>query len=35
MFPDGTPDENSLHYACPVIEGVKWSAPKWIHVRRL
>eukprot|EP00270_Netrium_digitus_P005718 TRINITY_DN1766_c0_g1_i1.p1 TRINITY_DN1766_c0_g1~~TRINITY_DN1766_c0_g1_i1.p1 ORF type:complete len:330 (+),score=72.97 TRINITY_DN1766_c0_g1_i1:57-1046(+) len=32
MHPDGTPDEYSLHYACPVVEGVKWSAPKWIHV---
>ncbi|CAI7847321.1 unnamed protein product [Closterium sp. NIES-53] len=33
MHPDGTPDEASMHYACPVVEGVKWSAPKWIHVR--
>ncbi|CAI5484045.1 unnamed protein product [Closterium sp. Yama58-4] len=32
MHPDGTPDPSSLHYACPVEEGVKWSAPKWIHV---
>lgn len=32
MFPDGSPDDSSLHYACPVIEGVKWSAPMWIHV---
>ncbi|CAI5484349.1 unnamed protein product [Closterium sp. Yama58-4] len=33
MNPDGTPDEASMHYACPVVEGVKWSAPKWIDVR--
>lgn len=33
MLPDGSPDEYSMHYACPVVEGVKWSAPKWIHVR--
>ncbi|GJP37466.1 hypothetical protein CLOM_g21869 [Closterium sp. NIES-68] len=32
LHPDGTPDPTSLHYACPVVEGVKWSAPKWIHV---
>ncbi|CAI5969868.1 unnamed protein product [Closterium sp. NIES-64] len=32
MHPDGSPDPSSLHYACPVVEGVKWSAPKWIHV---
>ncbi|CAI5529135.1 unnamed protein product [Closterium sp. Naga37s-1] len=32
MLPDGTPDESSLHHACPVVEGEKWSAPKWIHV---
>ncbi|GJP35710.1 hypothetical protein CLOM_g9241 [Closterium sp. NIES-68] len=32
MLPDGSPDESSLHHACPVVEGEKWSAPKWIHV---
>ncbi|KAJ4730448.1 2-oxoglutarate (2OG) and Fe(II)-dependent oxygenase superfamily protein [Rhynchospora pubera] len=32
LHPDGTPDPNSLHGSCPVIEGEKWSAPKWIHV---
>ncbi|GAV91910.1 2OG-FeII_Oxy_3 domain-containing protein [Cephalotus follicularis] len=26
-------DINSLHGSCPVIEGEKWSATKWIHVR--
>ncbi|KAL5218732.1 hypothetical protein ABZP36_019416 [Zizania latifolia] len=30
---DGTPDPLSLHGSCPVIEGEKWSSPKWIHVR--
>ena len=32
MHPDGSPDDTSLHYACPVVKGVKWSAPKWIHL---
>jgi len=26
------PDTNSLHAGCPVLEGEKWSATKWIHV---
>ncbi|KAK3011359.1 hypothetical protein RJ639_012068 [Escallonia herrerae] len=26
------PDASSLHAGCPVIEGEKWSATKWIHV---
>lgn len=29
---DATTDTNSLHGSCPVIEGEKWSATKWIHV---
>ncbi|XP_058076238.1 probable prolyl 4-hydroxylase 4 isoform X1 [Magnolia sinica] len=29
---NGTPDPLSLHAGCPVIEGEKWSATKWIHV---
>lgn len=29
---DAIPDPNSLHAGCPVIEGEKWSATKWIHV---
>ncbi|KAH0933907.1 hypothetical protein HID58_011024 [Brassica napus] len=29
---DATPDTLSLHGGCPVIEGEKWSATKWIHV---
>ncbi|XP_024538179.1 probable prolyl 4-hydroxylase 6 isoform X2 [Selaginella moellendorffii] len=32
LHPDATPDESSLHGGCPVIEGEKWSATKWIHV---
>ncbi|XP_030531401.2 probable prolyl 4-hydroxylase 3 [Rhodamnia argentea] len=32
MKPDGTLDPASLHGACPVIKGTKWSAPKWMHV---
>ncbi|KAK8566029.1 hypothetical protein V6N13_021104 [Hibiscus sabdariffa] len=30
---DATPDSDSLHGSCPVINGEKWSATKWIHVR--
>ncbi|KAJ6860630.1 prolyl 4-hydroxylase 7 [Populus alba x Populus x berolinensis] len=33
LHPDATPDPGSLHASCPVIEGEKWSATKWIHVR--
>jgi len=29
---DAIPDPFSLHGGCPVIEGEKWSATKWIHV---
>ncbi|KAJ1293143.1 hypothetical protein BS78_01G045400 [Paspalum vaginatum] len=30
---NATTDTCSLHGSCPVIEGAKWSATKWIHVR--
>ncbi|CAI0453710.1 unnamed protein product [Linum tenue] len=33
LHPDATTDPLSLHGSCPVIEGEKWSATKWIHVR--
>ncbi|KAG4914541.1 hypothetical protein AAZX31_19G016600 [Glycine max] len=29
---DASTDTKSLHGSCPVIEGEKWSATKWIHV---
>jgi hypothetical protein len=36
MFFDMKPDykatdEHSMHTGCPVVEGVKWNAVKWIH----
>ncbi|KAI3462967.1 hypothetical protein Pfo_019630 [Paulownia fortunei] len=33
LHPDATTDPSSLHGSCPVVEGEKWSATKWIHVR--
>mmetsp|Transcript_41173 Transcript_41173/g.122947 ORF Transcript_41173/g.122947 Transcript_41173/m.122947 type:complete len:322 (-) Transcript_41173:473-1438(-) len=30
-FPNGTMDPASLHTGCPVIAGIKWAAPVWIH----
>ncbi|KAK9741979.1 hypothetical protein RND81_03G141000 [Saponaria officinalis] len=33
LHPDALTDPLSLHGSCPVIEGEKWSATKWIHVR--
>ncbi|URD71960.1 P4Hc [Musa troglodytarum] len=32
MKPDATMDPLSLHGACPVIKGNKWSAPKWMRL---
>ncbi|KAK7273100.1 hypothetical protein RIF29_14146 [Crotalaria pallida] len=33
LHQNATTDTRSLHGSCPVIEGEKWSATKWIHVR--
>ena len=30
LLSDGSTDRKSLHGGCPVIEGTKWSANKWI-----
>ncbi|KAG2489492.1 hypothetical protein HYH03_011945 [Edaphochlamys debaryana] len=30
--PTGELERKSLHTACPVIKGIKWSMAKWIHV---
>lgn len=35
LHPNTTVDRSSLHGSCPVIEGQKWSATKWIHTRSL
>ncbi|XP_010266057.1 PREDICTED: probable prolyl 4-hydroxylase 10 [Nelumbo nucifera] len=32
MKPDATLDPSSLHGACPVIKGTKWSCAKWMRV---
>ncbi|XP_038905410.1 probable prolyl 4-hydroxylase 7 isoform X2 [Benincasa hispida] len=32
LNPNVTPDATSYHGSCPVIEGEKWSATKWIHM---
>ncbi|WJX94117.1 procollagen-proline 4-dioxygenase [Trifolium repens] len=32
MKPNGTTDPSSLHGACPVIKGDKWSCTKWMRV---
>lgn len=32
MRPDADLDPSSLHAGCPVIQGDKWSATKWMHV---
>lgn len=32
LEPAAIPDTSSLHGGCPVLEGEKWSATKWIHV---
>lgn len=31
-FFNGTMDPASMHTGCPVIKGIKWAAPVWIHV---
>lgn len=30
---DGSNDHASLHKGCPIIQGVKWTATKWIHTK--
>ncbi|KAH7661871.1 Procollagen-proline dioxygenase protein [Dioscorea alata] len=33
LHPNTTTDLMTLHGSCPVIDGEKWSATKWIHLR--
>lgn len=33
LTPGAMTDSHSLHAGCPVIEGEKWLATKWIHVK--
>ncbi|KAF3792663.1 putative prolyl 4-hydroxylase 3 [Nymphaea thermarum] len=33
MHPDASLDSLSLHGGCPVIQGDKWSATKWMRVK--
>ncbi|KAL5976952.1 hypothetical protein ACLOJK_021289 [Asimina triloba] len=33
LHPNATADKNGIHAGCPVIEGEKWTATKWIHVK--
>jgi len=30
QHPDGKPDQDSLHGACPVLDGTKWGANLWV-----
>lgn len=32
LHPDASTDDLSLHGGCPVEQGEKWSATKWMHV---
>ncbi|XP_015941898.1 probable prolyl 4-hydroxylase 9 isoform X1 [Arachis duranensis] len=34
VLPDGNIDKTSLHGSCPVIEGEKWVATKWINDKK-
>lgn len=34
LTPDGQMDPQSLHAGCPVIQGDKWSATKWLRVEK-
>ena len=31
LKPKAESDPASMHTGCPVIEGIKWTATKWIH----
>ncbi|CAK0751576.1 hypothetical protein CVIRNUC_002078 [Coccomyxa viridis] len=31
LKPDSSQDDASIHTGCPVLQGVKWTATKWIH----
>ena len=31
FHPNGTMDPAATHTGCPVVKGIKWAAPVWIH----
>jgi len=32
FHPNGTMDPAATHTGCPVIKGIKWAAPVWMHI---
>ncbi len=34
FLPNNTMDPAAMHTGCPIIKGIKWAAPVWMHVSR-
>lgn len=32
FHPNVTLDNTAMHTGCPVVKGIKWAAPVWIHI---